>query len=388
MSRANAYTAVCDFETRSACNLKDCGAWKYSLDPSTEVMCLVYRLPYWPDGRTALWTPAYPKPGIPENFDAESLLELCDWITAGELLEAHSAFFERAIWTNILAPTHGFPLPHPSTWRCSAAKAAAHALPRKLEDAGAALKLDIRKDDEGHKLMLKLSKPRKPRKKERELWAASHGNEPHPTLYFEDLASFQRLWKYCASDVLAEEALSEALDDLSETETPNYILDQAMNQRGFRLDMEAVEIALDLIAKESALLNAELSQLTGGSVERATQRDRMKAWLKTQDVHIFDTKGATIDALLQGDDENQSAEPGELPPWVETLPAPARRALEILRTLGRSSTAKYETMLDWACGDGRVRGGLLYHGATTGRWSGAGVQPHNFPKIVLYEDVP
>src|ERR1035437_5841791 len=30
--------------------------------------------------------------------------------------------------------------------------------------------------------------------------------------------------------------------------------------------------------------------------------------------------------------------------------------------------------------DGRIRGGLVYHGATTGRRTGAGVQPHNFPR--------
>jgi DNA polymerase len=54
------------------------------------------------------------------------------------------------------------------------------------------------------------------------------------------------------------------------------------------------------------------------------------------------------------------------------------RALTLMKELGRSSTAKYKKMLDWADTDGRVRGGLLYHGASTGRWSGAGVQPHNF----------
>ena len=32
----------------------------------------------------------------------------------------------------------------------------------------------------------------------------------------------------------------------------------------------------------------------------------------------------------------------------------------------------YESMRNWASQDGRVRGGLLYHGASTGRWSGAG----------------
>lgn len=378
---SNILKMTCDFETKSACSLKDCGAWKYSLHPSTEIMCLVYRLPYWEDGRTALWTPPYPRLGIPENFDGETLLELCAWIEDGGLLEAHNAFFERSIWTNILAPRFGFPLPDGATWRCSAAKAAAHALPRKLEEAGAALKLDIRKDTEGHKLMMKLSKPRKPRKKERELWtAAGKRLEDMPLLWWEDLPSFQRLWQYCASDVLAEEALSEALDDLSPTETPNYILDQTINQRGFQLDMEAVEIALSLIASEASLLNRELSTLTEDAVTRATQRDRMKAWLKSQDVHLFDTKGATIDELIDSDNETRLAPEGELPPWVVALPPAARRALEILRTLGRSSTAKYEKMRSWAAPDGRVRGGLLYHGATTGRWSGAGVQPHNFPK--------
>lgn len=38
-------------------------------------------------------------------------------------------------------------------------------------------------------------------------------------------------------------------------------------------------------------------------------------------------------------------------------------------------------MANWAGVDWRVRGGLLYHGASTGRWSGKGVQPHNFPKL-------
>jgi DNA polymerase len=64
-----------------------------------------------------------------------------------------------------------------------------------------------------------------------------------------------------------------------------------------------------------------------------------------------------------------------------------RRALEIVRALGRSSTAKYKSMKDWMARNGRVYGGLLYHGASTGRWSGKGVQPHNFPKPTQHVDV-
>ncbi len=37
--------ATVDFETRSACSLKRHGAYLYSRHPSTEVMCLSYRLP-------------------------------------------------------------------------------------------------------------------------------------------------------------------------------------------------------------------------------------------------------------------------------------------------------------------------------------------------------
>lgn len=370
--------ATIDFETRSTCNLKHVGAWKYSLDPTTEILCLVFRLPHWAEGRTSLWHPLFPQLGLNDAFETPAVLELLDWIEAGGLIEAHNAFFERAIWANILVPRYGWPSIPSTSWRCSAAKAAAHAIPRKLEDAGIALSLPLLKSVEGHKLMLKLCKPRKSRKKEREAWVAVSPTAPHPTVWWETLPLFESLWAYCRQDVLAEEALSHELDDLDLQETQYYILDQTLNERGFHLDQEAVGTALSLIADEVSLLNDELSVLTQGQVCKATQREKMKTWLRAQGVNLFDTQGTTIDQLLSDDEKEYSEDDA---PWsIVDLPVKVRRALEILRTLGRSSTAKYETMRQWVCPDGRVRGGLLYHGATTGRWSGAGVQPHNFPK--------
>lgn len=392
MSRANTTKATIDFETRSACNLRHSGAWKYSLDPSTEVLCLVFRLPHWRRGRTSLYHPAFSAIGLVEHFEAAAIEELFAWIEDAGLVEAHSAFFERAIWTNILAAKLGWPSIPATAWRCSAAKAATHALPRKLEDAGSALHLDVRKDTrkletEGVKVLKqihivrKVATPRKPRKKEREEWLKSHATlDGMPLLWHQSIDLYNRLFEYCRQDVLAEEELSSSLTDLSPSESNIYVLDQIVNERGFQLDVPAVKMALSLIQTEAVSLNAELSVLTNGDVTRATQRDRMKKWLGTQGVTLYDTKGTTIDDVLSADDgdepDDEERTPWELPP----LPPAPRRALEILRTLGRSSTAKYETMLDWACGDGRVRGGLLYHGASTGRWSGAGVQPHNFPK--------
>lgn len=357
--------ATLDCETRSTCSLKNCGSWKYSLDPTTEVLCVAYRLPYWVSGRTALWTP--------ESTDIEDLSELFDWILDGGLVEAHNAWFERGIWDNHLVPGYEWPRVAQTQWRCSAAKAAAHALPRGLEDAAKALGLSEQKIHggmdvaAGTKLVQKTYKPRKPRKAEREAWAKVHGSAPHPVVYHESPEILDKLFAYCRQDVLAEQALSDRLPDLSPAETEVYLLDQLINERGFALDTQAITTAHQLIARETLVLNRELCELTGGAVQKATQRAQMLNWFASEGLDLDNTQAETIDAAL-------------LHPGRSGLSVAAYRGLELVRTLGRSSTAKYRKMADWAAPDGRVRGGLLYHGATTGRWSGKGIQPHNFPK--------
>jgi DNA polymerase len=88
-------------------------------------------------------------------------------------------------------------------------------------------------------------------------------------------------------------------------------------------------------------------------------------WFNEMGLPLEDTQGTTIDSWLKRED---------LDPTV-------RRALELVRALGRSSTAKLVAGQDWANPvTWKVHGGLLYHGAGTGRWSGSGVQPHNFPR--------
>lgn len=282
----------------------------------------------------------------------DALVELFDWILDGGLLSAHNAMFETAIWANVAVPKHGWPdLPRHQI-RCTAAKAAAHALPRSLDEASAALGLKERKDAEGHKLMMKLSRPRKPRKAERAAWEKEHGSAPMPVLYHESREQFERLYAYCRQDVIVEDAVSQAVPDLSESETELYLLDQRVNERGFLLDMEAVSVALELIEQETTRLNGELKVLTGGSPDKASQRKKLHDWFLDHWVVIEDTKSGSVEEALTRSD---------LPPKV-------RRGLELLQLLGKSSTAKYERFRDWACGDNRVRGGLLYHGASTGRW--------------------
>lgn len=309
---------------------------------------------------------------MPEE-GAERLDDLFSWLSCGGLVEAHNAWFERGIWTNKGIP-RGWPAIRSEQWRCSAAKAAAHALPRGLDEALAALGLEIRKDAtkvetgvkviKQIKLVQKLAKPRKPRKKERELWAKEHPNEPHPIVYWETEPLLRMLFDYNKQDVLAEEALSHAVPDLNDAETEVFLTDQDTNERGFELDSEAIQTALRLLEREQDDLNAELRTLTGDAVPKATNRAKLAKWCSEQGVTLPDTTAETLDRYLD---------------WGG-LPANVHRALTILRTLGRSSTAKFEAMDKWLCPDGRAHGGLLYHAASTGRWGGQGIQPQNFPK--------
>ena len=81
---------VIDFETFSECDIKECGATVYAQHPSTEILCMSWRLPTM--NKALVWVPGR------EPFPQEVI----DWILAGGMIEAHNAGFEKAIWRYIL----------------------------------------------------------------------------------------------------------------------------------------------------------------------------------------------------------------------------------------------------------------------------------------------
>lgn len=392
MWAGNAPKASIDFETRSACDIKKAGSWRYAEDPSTQVLCLAFRVPGMAD--VAVWHPAFPHLGIEES-PPEVLRPLWDWIAQGGLVEAHNSTFERAIWRRICIVLFGWPdIPDPQ-WRCSAAKAARFALPRALEMVAHVLRVSEQKDMEGAKLMKRLTKPRKPRKAEVTAWRLKFGDAPMPILYHESREEFERLWAYCAQDVRAEEGVSDYLPDLSPLETRIYLADQAINERGVYVCPEAIGAALGIVEELTGGMTDELPYLTcramdeciskhgmslreamevveaahpdgppDGEVTRATQRAKVLSWVNAMGVPILDTQGETVDKVLERQD----------------LRPDVARVLTILRAVNRTSTAKYVAMRDRVSPDGRVRGTTIYHGASTGRWTGAGFQPHNLPR--------
>src|SRR6185436_5049347 len=80
------------------------------------------------------------------------------------ILVAHNAYFEQVITRFILSRGYNIPKIPPERWICTASMARAVALPGNLDGATSALNATHQKDKEGHRLMMKLSKPRKPTK--------------------------------------------------------------------------------------------------------------------------------------------------------------------------------------------------------------------------------
>ena len=362
--------ATIDFETKSECDLRECGAWVYSRHPSTRVMCMAYHLPGYDD--VELWHVGYDQYSIPESPPPEDLFA---FIRDGGLVEAHNAFFERAIWRNVMVP-HGWPeVPH-HAWRCSASRASACSLPRDLEGGAKAMGLAMEKDMAGRRLMLKMSKPRKPRKDETTAWMAREGltgdyrrfqdhfERENDALWHEEESDLYRLWEYCKQDVRAEMALSGTLPELSARELALWQLDQKMNERGARFDRALAEAALKMAEEWREKLNRELFGMTG--IRRASMRQQVRDWLKdNEDLDLPDTAADTLEKHLGSD----------------LLGDRARRILQIVRDVNRTSVRKYSSALlrsdpqDW-----RARDILMYHGAGTGRWTGRGIQVQNFPR--------
>ena len=351
-----------DFETRSICDLKKAGAWRYAEDPTTEIMCLSYWMEGWRD--VLRWFP---------GDDTRHLTMLA----AENTFVAFNAGFEQAIWSRIMVPRYGFPEIPVERWQCTQAACAWRSLPLSLDKAAKALNLPIEKDTEGNKLTLSMSRYDK------------KGNLPELTA-----DKLNRIMDYCDQDVVVEERVKRRLGSvsLSPNERGIWALDQTINQRGVRIDTAFVRAAMQVVERATKPLQSELAALTGGL--RSGQRDKLIEWCQGQGVEIEDMQKGTIAALLGTEEEDSDptfgyeslAEPDDGTEGVVgsqrllvTLPH-VRRVLQIRQMLGSASIKKLERMLAVVSDDGRARGLMQYHAAGTGRWGGRLLQPHNFPR--------
>ena len=391
-------TVYLDFETRSKINLTKLGACRYAWDASTQVLCMCWA--YDQDEEVHLWHRRHEDKGVCWTERSNRPDELIERIKSGELVEAHNAKFEYVIWNFVLMREFPelFDVPlQVEQMRCSAAKASCLSLRRKLGDAANDIGLTERKDTDGRRLINKLSKPMVPRRKK---------GVPVSTelIWCEEQVEHERNWAYCAQDVRTERALSDFCPEMTETELNYWFMDFRMNMRGIKLDKAAAEDAIELCRREVVRLDGEMQDLTGGRVLGGSKRIAFRAWANEQVAEInkaghqmdmlADTRADTLSFALHGvptkaAEEAKAARKPEMEKlWQsrEVIGATLKKAMEICLEVNRSSVAKFRTMRDSVCPDGRLHDIMLYNGADrTGRWSGQGVQPHNFVRGYMKE---
>jgi DNA polymerase len=334
-----------DGELRGLLDLRKVGVHRYTADPQTEVLCVAYAVD---DGPVQLWKPVDP---VPLEF-----IEAADdpnWIVC-----AHNDAFETQTERHILGPRFGWPQVPLERHRCTMAAALALGLPAKLGRLADVLELCNRKDKAGERLMLQMSKPRRPRKDE----------DPAGIYWFDNPERLTRLYGYCRQDVETEREAHGRLLQLSPTEQILWELSTRINDRGFHIDRAFAEAARKIAQAAAPEIDQELSEITAGAVTKINQIAKLLAWLQQ--------RGCTMQKLNRGAIERQLERTEELPP-------PVQRALELRLGGAQAAVKKIDALLARAGDDDRIRGAFNYHGAATGRWVGQGFQPQNLKRPVV-----
>ncbi len=333
-----------DFETRSTIDLKRTGVYPYAAHETTDLWCLAFA--FDEEDAVGLWHPGLP---FPDRLTAH--------IASGGELRAWNAQFERIVWREIGTPRYGFPVVPAEQWVCTAAQAAAMALPRSLDAAASVLRLDMQKDTEGHRLMLQMCKPRR-------LDAAGQ------PVWWDVAEKRERLYAYCQQDVRTERAVMRVLRPLPPAEREIFLLDQTINDRGVMIDRPLVQAMQGLMEEGLERANADIKRLTSGSVDAVTKVAQIKDWLLLHGIVAPSLDKDSTKELL-----------------ASALTAQVREVIETRAEAGRSSVTKLKSLLACAGADDVVRGTLLYWGAGTGRWSGRLIQPQNFPRPTLDAEI-
>ena len=328
-------TLVLDIETYSSADLKRTGAVKYAEADDFEILLMSYA---WDDEPTRVW----------DFYTDGPPLWLHNVLTDPDVLKvAWNMAFERACFNaalDLYTP--------PEQWRDAMTLAAMNGLPMSLEAAGEALQLEQQKLSTGKALINYFCKPCKPT-------IANGGRTRNLPGHAPD--KWADFIKYCRRDTETERAIYQRLlyFPVSDFERRLEALDARMNERGVAVDVDMVEAAVYVDEAFKAEHTEELRRLTG--LSKPNSVTQLKEWLGTVGMECDSlNKAAVADMKKEATDRT------------------TKRVLELRQLLGKTSTKKYQAILDAVCADGRVRGLLQYYGAgRTGRWAGRRVQMQN-----------
>ena len=298
-----------DIETFSSINISKSGAYKYVESEDFEVLLFAYSI----DG------------GKTEIVDIANGEELSEEIIQALLDDnvikwAFNAQFERICLSKFLKLPKGTYL-NPKSWRCTMIWSAYMGLPFSLEGVGKVLGLEKQKLIEGKDLIKYFCVPCTPTK--------SNGYR-NRNFSYHDKIKWEAFKTYNIRDVDTEK---EIQCKLMKFLVPDFIwkeynLDQEINDRGIKVDLDFVNRVIALDDKVRTKLMSELQILT--ELENPNSVVQLKCWLSGQGV------------------ETESLDKKSVKELVKVTKGEVAKALALRMKLSKSSIKKYQAMKDVA----------------------------------------
>lgn len=380
-------TLSIDIETYSDVPLQKSGVYRYCESPNFEILLFGYSADSGPVQVVDL--------ACGEKIPTDVLDALTDDTVTKW---AFNASFERVCLSRYLRDLGITPDPfhdkhplsqevarflNPESWRCSMVWAATMGLPLSLEGVGAVLGLEKQKLTEGKELIKFFCQPCAPTK------TNGQRTRNRPFHVPDKWDAFKR---YNLRDVETEMGIQQRLAKFPVPDQvwEEYHIDQEINDRGVRLDMELVRSAIDMDTRSRHELTTAMKRMT--ALENPNSVQQMKQWLSDNGM------------------ETESLDKKAVAELLKDAPAELREVLSLRQQLAKSSVRKYQAMENTVCADSRARGMFQFFGAArTGRFSGRNIQLQNLPQNhlpdlaearalvragdfdavkLLYEDVP
>lgn len=333
-----------DIETFSSVSLPDCGLYKYVQSPDFEILLFAYSFDDEPVEVVDLTEPG------------RTLPQRVIWALQDKAVKktAFNAAFE---WYCL----NKFYLSPLEQWECTMVHAwyAGYAGGLGLVAEAMGVPPDKQKDKAGNALIKLFCCPNGKKTKKHPYDRILPRHEPE---------KWQLFTQYCRQDVVVEKAIKERLDayPMPEQEWQYWYMDMAINSGGVCTEMPLIDGALYIKDAVEQELKEKICAVSG--IDNANSDDQIKKY-------ILAASGVEVKSLEKKVVDEVTDEVSAYPEVVEVL--------NLRKQLRKSSLAKYSTLKDGTCADGRFRGMLQFYGAKTGRWAGRAVQPQNLPRNYL-----
>lgn len=276
-------------------------------------------------------------------------------LASGGKVIIHNSGFDRTVLRH-----QGFTL-QPEEVIDTMVQAMAHGLPGGLDKLSDIFKLgDDAKHKGGRELILLFCKPGAKNRTVRRATKHTHPEE------------WARFVSYAGGDIRSMRALRKKMPSWNYpgklggntiTEYDTWVLDQRVNDRGFKVDTDLARAAIETFARVKANADKYVRETTNDDVQSANQRDALLE-------HLLSHYGVSLPDLQKGTIERRLDDPN--------LPDVVKELLLARLDTAVASVAKYKALERSVSSDGRLRGTIQFCGAVrTGRDAGRIFQPQN-----------